>query len=475
VRRRWLPAVVGLLTVISCGSTVQEHGPASPSPVASSPVATVPATAPVTTSDGPIPMSGPGWDAHNIYVGVMTENDAAAVSRGLGLADINPGNQEADADAIAASINKAGGLYGRMLVLEFYNESTFSMLANPDSQAAAACSHFTEDRPVVALINALTIIDTPTFKSCFASHHVPLFDGSEQPTDTTALAQLGGDVVSVLSPSYTDVAPTLVDRLKAEGYFGGWNTATGTSGSAPVKVGILTPNDPTGAEAAKLLSSALTGASYPPADVFSFSASGAGSGTEASAVLQFKTRGITHVIGTGLNSYLFMIAAQSQNYHPRYGVSTFNAPGILLQGSVNKAQLGGALGIGTEPTVDVDAARDPGIVSSGERSCLRTLHAAGQNFGSQRFPEAVGLFSCDVFGLLRDSALAGDGLSAAAIIHGVALVGPRFVPAETFTSGLGPGRFALAGSARDRGFSTQCECFRYLSKTDYPILAARSG
>jgi hypothetical protein len=474
VRRRWLPAVVGLLTVVSCGSTVQEHGPGSRPPVVSSPATTVPATVPATPG-GPIPTSGPGWDAHNIYVGVMTENDAATVSKGLGLVDINPGNQEADATAIAGSINKAGGLYGRTLVPEFYNESTFSMLANPDSQAAAACSHFTEDRPVVALINALTIIDTPTFRSCFASHHVPLFDGSEQPTDTAALAQLGGDVVSMLSPSYTDVAPTLVDRLKAEGYFGGWNTANGTSGSAPVKVGILTPNDPTGAEAAKLLSTALTSTGYPPADVFSFSASGAGSGTEASAVLQFKTRGITHVIGTGLNSYLFMIAAQSQNYHPRYGVSTFNAPGILLQGSVNKAQLSGALGIGTEPTVDVDAAHDPGFVSAGERSCLRTLRAAGQDFGSHRFPEAVGLFSCDVFGLLRDSALASDGLNAAAIIHGVALVGPRFVPAETFTSGLGPGRFALAGSARDLGFSTQCECFRYLSTTNFPILAAPAG
>jgi hypothetical protein len=470
---RRLPAVAALCVVVvaGCGSTVDIHNkkPAavSPAPVATSPTAAGPAP----TSNGQIPSTGVGWDSQNVYVGVMTENDAANVTKGLGMSNLNPGDQEADATAMADAINSAGGLFGRKIVIAFYDESTFSMLADPDSQAAGACSHFTEDRPVVAVINALTIIDTPTFKSCFASHHVPLFDGSEQPTDTTALDQLGGDVISVLSPSFTDVAPTLVARLKAEGYFTGWDARNGTSGTAPVKVGILTPNDPTGVAAAKLLSTALASAGYPPSDVFNFSASGTGSGTEASATLQFRARGITHVIGTGLNSYLFMQEAQSQGYHPRYGVTTFNAPGILLQGDVNRAQLVGSLGIGTNPMVDVDAAHDPGIISSGERACLTSLGSAGQKFGSLRFAEAVGLFYCDVFGLLRDSALAGHGLNSAAIIRGVTLAGPRFVPAETFSSGLAPGRFALDGSARDLGWSTGCDCYRYTSTTNIPIVA----
>ena len=133
------------------------------------------------------------------------------------------------------------------------------------------------------------------------------------------------------------------------------------------------------------------------------------------------------------------------------------------------AQLTGSLGIGVDPTGDVDAQHDPGDVSTAERTCLETMQRAGQNFGTRRLAEAVGLFDCDVFRLLKASMLTGHGMNADAIIRGVQLVGRRFVPAETFSSGLGPGEFALAGSARDMGWDTTCECYRYLSSTDYPV------
>jgi hypothetical protein len=319
------------------------------------------------------------------------------------------------------------------------------------------------------VINSVTIIDTPAFKACFARHQVPVFEGSQQPVDTAALRQLDGDVISVLSPSYTDMAPTLVARLKAEGYFGRWNTSTGEPGSSPVRVGILTPHDPTGASAAALLSRALSRAGYPPVEVYSYSSSGAGSGTEASAAFQFRARGITHVIGTGLNTYLFMTPAETAGYRPRYGVSTFNAPGVLLQNNVPKPQLSGALGIGTDPTADVDAAHDPGDISPAERGCLATMQAAGQSFTGKRLAEAVALFDCDVFRLFRRSVVAGHGLDQASILRGVAITGPDFTPAETFSSGLGPGHTALAGSARDLAWGAACQCFHYTSDVDHPI------
>jgi hypothetical protein len=461
-RHHWVVAVVAAAVIAGCGSTISSHGQQADSP--SPPVA-----ASVGAAGGQLPASGRGWDAQNVYVGVITENDAQKVTQGLGLTNLDPGNQEFDAQTVANSINAAGGIFGRKLVLKFYDEATFALLASPDTQAASACTHFTQDQPVIAVVNSVTIIDTPVFKSCFADNHVPLFEGSQQPTDTKALNGLGGYVVSVLSPSYTDMAPVLVARLKAEGYFTRWNTATGQPGSAPVKVGLLTPHDPTGFVAAGLLSKALARAGYPPAATYSYSSSGAGSGTEASAAVQFRAKGITHVIGTGLNSYLFMTPAETQGYRPRYGVSTFNAPGVLLQNNVPKPQLSGALGIGVDPTADVDTAHDPGIVSASERSCLATMHAVGQNFNGRRLAEAVALFDCDVFHLIRLSALAGGGLTPATILRGVGIAGPRFVPAETFSSGLAPGQLALAGSARDLAWSTGCECFHYTSTTDHPF------
>jgi hypothetical protein len=458
-------ATLVVLVLVGCGSTIQHKH------LATSGARTAPPNplTDLTTSPGPIPAAGRGWDAQHIYIGVITENDAQRVAKGLGLSNLDPGDQEADARAAVAAINRAGGVFGRQLVLEFYNENTFALLASPDTQAAGACTHFTQDTAVAAVVNDVTIIDTPAFKTCFATNHLPLFEGSQQPTDTKALLGFGGYVIAVLSPSYTSMAPTLVRRLKAEGYFTPWNVTKGAPGTAPVKVGILTPHDSTGAEAANLLATALRTIGHPPAEIYSYSASGAGSGTQSSAAFRFHAQGITHVIGTGLNTYLFMQPAEAAGYRPRYGVSTFNAPGVLLEHNVPKAQLVGSLGIGTDPTGDVGFAQDPGNVSPAEQTCLATMHAAGQNFGARRLAEAVGLFDCDAFQLVRDAMRAGGGITPDAIVRGVQLAGPSFVPAETFTSGLGPGEFALAGSARDLGFDAHCGCYRYLSDVNHPI------
>jgi hypothetical protein len=456
--------LVAVLAAAGCGSTLQHQRDASGQPVI------LPTSGDLTpTPFHGIPATGHGWDRTTIHIGVITENDAEAVAKSIGLANLDPGDQEADARAAAAEINAAGGVYGRKIVLEFWNEPTFALLASPDSEAAGACTHFTQDLDVVAVVNDVSIIDTPNFKNCFATNHLPVFEGSQQPTDTKALNGYGGYVIAVLSPSYTDLAPTLVARLKALGYFTGWDTTKGAPGTAPVRVGILTPHDPTGTEAARLVTDALIAAGYPPVDTYSYSASGAGSGTESSAAFQFHAKGITHVIGTGLNTYLFMTPAEAQGYHPRYGVSSFNGPGPLLQTNEPPGQLVGSLGVGVDPTADVDLAHDPGIVSPAERSCLKTMTAAGQHFGARRLAEAVGLFDCDSFRLFKVAALAGNGLTPDAIVRGVQIGGPDFVPAETFTSGLGPGRFALAGSARDLGWVTECGCYQYLSRHNHPI------
>lgn len=466
-RRQAVAALLAVLAAGACGSTIRAKDNPQVTAAPSTGVAALRSAVPT----GPIPPTGRGWDRSVIHVGVITENDAEKVAEGLGLADLDPGDQEGAARAAAAQINRTGGIFGRKVVLDFLNEATFSLLASPDTQAAAACTHFAQDQPVVAVVNSVTIIDTPPFKACFATNHIPVFEGSQQPVDREVLDSFDGDIISILSPSYTDIAPTLVARLSAEGYFSRWDDHGGEPGNSPVKVGILTPHDPTGATAADLLSAALTKAGYPPVAVYSYSSSGAGSGTEASAAYQFRARGITHVIGTGLNTYLFMTPAETAGYRPRYGVSTFNAPGVLLQNNVPKPQLTGALGIGTDPTADVDEAHDPGAISPAETRCINLMNEAGQDFTGKRLAEAVALFDCDVFSLLRVSAVAGHGLDAPSIIRGIQLGGPKFVPAETFTSGLGPAKFALAGTARDLAWSTQCLCFQYTSTVDHPVTA----
>jgi hypothetical protein len=440
----------------------------SPTAVPSSGGKTTTPTKPakVDTSYGAIPKTGFGWDAHNVYIGVTTVNDIATVATALGLKSANPGNQIKDGEAMIAELNREGGLFGRKVVLAADNESTASMLVDADQDASQACTHFTQDRPVIAVWNTLTPLDIPTFRSCFAQAKIPLLSGSIAPTDTAALNELHGYATSVISPSFTDLAPTLIARLKALKFFTGWNAVTGAPGSSPVKVGIIAKNDPTGARAAALLSGALARAGYAPTAQFNYTV-GAGGTTSnlSSAVLQFRARGITHVFSTDNGYASFLESANSQHYYPRSAISSFQTP-ELLQANAPKKELVGALGIGSDPSIDVAQAQDPGNITPAEKSCLLEQQKL-QSFSGLRFAEAIGLEYCDAFRLIRAAALAAGGLSGPDIVKGLQLAGPTYIPSISFASGLRENDFALPGAGRDLAFEGKCQCFAYTSTTNY--------
>jgi hypothetical protein len=425
-------------------------------------------TKPTSTGYDAIPKTGRGWDAKNVYIGVTTVNDIGTVATALGLKNANPGNQVKDGNTMVAELNRQGGIFGRKVVMVANNVSTASMLVNAQQDGAQACTHFTQDRPVVAVWNTLTPLDTPTFRNCFAQAKIPLIGGSIAPTDTGALNALHGYAVSLISPSFTDLAPTLIARLKANGYFTGWNTTTGAPSKAPVKIGIVAKNDPTGARAAAILSGALARAGYPPSAQFNYAVSASGTSSNlSSAVLQFRSRGITHVFSTDNGYGQFLQQAQSQHYYPRSAITTFDTP-ALLRTNVSKKILIGAMGLGTDPAIDVDFAQDPGYVTPAEKTCLQEQQKS-QSYKGLRFAEAIALEYCDAFRLIKAAALAGGGLTGPEMVAGLQLAGPDFVPAITFTSGLHRNDFALPGSGRDLAFQAKCGCFVYTSTTNHRL------
>jgi ABC-type branched-subunit amino acid transport system substrate-binding protein len=422
---------------------------------------------PAATGYDAIPKTGRGWDAKNVYIGVTTVNDIGTVATALGLKNANPGDQQKDGKAMVEELNRQGGLFGRKVVLVPNNVSTASMLVNAQQDGAQACTHFTQDRPVIAVWNTLTPLDTPTFRNCFEQAKIPLISGSIAPTDTAALNRLHGYAISLISPSFTDLAPVLVTRLKANGYFRGWNTTTAAPGSAPVKVGIIAKNDPTGSRAAQLLAGSLARAGYPPAAQFNYTVSSSGTSSNlSSAVLQFRSRGITHVFSTDNGYGQFLQQAESQKYYPRSAITTFDTP-ALLRTNVSKKVLTGALGLGSDPTIDVDFAQDPpGYISPAEKSCLEQQQKY-QSYNGLRFALAVALEYCDAFRLIKAAALAAGGLTGPDMVRGMQLAGPRFVPAMTFVSGMHTNNFAVPGAGRDLAFLASCGCFAYTSKTNY--------
>jgi hypothetical protein len=421
---------------------------------------------PAATGYNAIPKTGRGWDAHNVYIGVTTVNDIGTVATALGLKNANPGNQVKDGKAMVEELNREGGLFGRKVVEVANNVSTASMLVNAQQDGAQACTHFTQDRPVVAVWNTLTPLDTPTFRNCFAQAKIPLISGSISPTDTAALNKLHGYAISLISPSFTDLSPVLVSRLKANGYFHGWNTTTGAPGNAPVKVGIIAKNDPTGSRAAQILSGELARAGYPPAAQFNYTVSSSGTSSNlSSAVLQFRSRGITHVFSTDNGYGQFLQQADSQKYYPRSAITTFDTPALLRTNVSNKV-LTGAMGLGSDPAVDVDFAQDPGYVTPAEKSCMQEQQKY-QSYKGLRFAVAVALEYCDAFRLIKAAALAAGALTGPELVHGIEVAGPSFIPAIPVSSNLHTHDFAMPGAGRDLAFLSGCGCFAYTSKTNY--------
>lgn len=418
-----------------------------------------------TTARPAIPTTGPGWDKNFVYIGVTTQKDVQAVATNLGADGLDGGDQEAEALAVAGELNRRGGIFGRQVKVVFRDHGTVGTANDPNTEGAATCTFYTQDRPVIAVLNPVTLLDAPSFRACLAKARVPLFSASVAPVDKEVGAALSPHFYQMVAPTWDALAPVLVARLKAQNYFTGWNPVTGGPGANPVKVGVLTPDDEVGARTAKLVVNALAGAGYRDSVVYQAS----GADQMNGAVLQFNGNGVTHLIATSADLFAFTLTASSQGYRPRYGITSINAPVTFLQTNSPRDQLNGAMGVGWSASLDVDDARDPGDAHPGEAECRRIQAAAGQRFEGKRLAEAVAFAFCDGLGLIAQSAIAGGGLTAVAMEAGLQRVAPTFKTAFSFANGLGPGRLFVPGGVRDLVWNAGGGYMQYVSADTHKL------
>src|SRR5690349_22550034 len=93
----------------------------------------------------------------------------------------------------------------------------------------------------------------------------------------------------------------------------------------------------------------------------------------SSAVLKFRSDGVTHVLiwdDNGVATLFFMQQADNQGYRPRYGINSGNNMQVVAQ-VVSKSQLTGATGIGWTPAFDIANADSPTSkwANSARRAC----------------------------------------------------------------------------------------------------------
>ncbi len=406
---------------------------------------------------GAVPAKGRGWDAKTVYIGVVTQNDAQKAFATVG-ANVDPGDTTAQTNAMVAAINKRGGILGRQVKIRFKDVATIATATNPTAAGSAVCTYFTQDAPVIAVVSIVTLMDYPNFRSCLARKQVPLFSATVKTVDDVAAKALAPFYYQTIAASWSSVAPVLVARLKAQGYFSGWNAQLGAPGSGTAKVGVLVDGTDIGGRVGKLLKDLLTRAGY---QTFVYQYADATEG-QSKSVSYFSGNRVTHVIVTDVELTAFQSSASSQNYKPRFGVTTYNDPYSNLENSglTPPSANNGALGIGWAPNFDVSPANDPHR-SPGAAACDKAMSASGQSFAGKRLAQAIAYSMCDSMNLIADGANKGNGFSGPAIAAGIVASRSTFAVANGFTAALTSSKHFVSGTARDLAWVSSCSCFRY--------------
>lgn len=403
-----------------------------------------------TGGDGGSTTAARAATATEIKIGYVYSSDQEAVGSSLGLKGVVTGDTGRQYRAIAADINRSGGVLGRKIVLAGYDQSTANELNNPSDEENRACTFFREDQQVFAVLSSGTYLSP-----CLAKSGIPSIAAGSIEDPATINAQLkfsgGGMLINVLATAF-------IDRLAAQRYFTGWNTATGAPGPAPVKVGLIYQDIPVFRRYYAMLKQELRrqGITVDPSDEFIYqpTANGVASQSQA-AVLRFSSDGVTHVFGAAL---FFYKAADNQQYHPRYAIDSLAVPALTAQ-NVGPSQLHGALGIGWRPTQDVDEAQDPGPVSPLATRCTKLMKDAGEDV-STRTVVYLSHIACEQMWSVAAALRKGGASTVPAMVAGFGSLG-RVVPTLSFGERWAPDRRASNTTVADLRYDDACRCFTY--------------
>lgn len=180
----------------------------------------------------------------------------------------------------------------------------------------------------------------------------------------------------------------------------------------------------------------------------------------ANAVVRFRVARVDRVVAVdvGMGIGLFMQFAEAQQYRPRYGVNTTNAPTSLIA-NVPHEQLRGAIGIGFAPLIDVDAAQDPGAPATREE-CIGIFRRAGIPVGGRNlFGAFASLSFCDSILMSRAAMERSGRATPDGLIAGMeGLSRPSGLPLATRIDAT---NHDGASAYRLLAYEERCGCFAY--------------
>ena len=451
-------------------------------------------TAPgTTTAGGPVVQGGsggqpvrplpvgaaPGVTATTIAIGlpVTVNGKAAAAAIGASGDGVGGGDERAQWKVVLDDVNDHGGLLGRKVVPVYWEHDATDQTPI-DQQENQACATYTQDNKVFAVVQQEA---TPgeSLQACLAKAHVAQVYEDLTRADTSTFQRY---------PAYLEAGTLQMDRVAAlwpgelarVGYFSPWSTTTASAGgAAPVKVGIISFDDPSTQRAVeKYLRPALKAVGHPD-DVWvqiHYPTSTADNGGSISAIqsaaLKMASEGITHVLpfdsqGAGIGGF-FAVGADSQKYYPRYGLNSGVGAQTLHDAGVwPTSQLHGSVGFGWVPLLDLPFSDNPDTgpySNDARRRCVKLMTAAGQAMSSA-IVERQAIGKCDAFSLLAQALARSGTPTVAGLVSGVDALGTSFTSGLTFATSFDRDHHDGAAAVRSFAFDEACTCMRYTGPT----------
>lgn len=409
-------------------------------------------------------LAGRGFNSQEIFVGFATSKGAEDVFKSAG-GNIETGDQEGQINALVAEINRSGGVSGRELVPVFYDFDIGRASANASAEAQRACVRWTEDHPVFAVINTISISRAEMWK-CLTRRETPLLDiaGLNQPK--SLYAALSPYFYVPDNATMERFVPAWIRSLIRLDYFvDGWEIDGTSPGREPTNIGVLGRGEE-GEHFIKLVRSELAKHSKRMTESFVISDQSSEQAQRDArlAVLRFRQSGVTHVIPSLTEILQFGPHAESQNYRPRYALASHGLLNVI-KGIVPQRQFVGSIGTGWRPTTDVDNAQDPSN-SPAFRQCKKTAEDAGHNM-SKRAALMLVVRTCDGLTFLQ-TAIKKGGLSATGFLRGAAVLN-RLPSANIFRMSFSGSRPDGLAAFRDIKFEGDCTCFKYIDEINHGL------
>jgi hypothetical protein len=444
----------GLTSTTDAAGTAVDSGTAAAGPAATAAAGGSASANGGSARGGPAAVGRAGGKLAPIRLGFTTVPDAAAFFASFGAQTENV-DQGAMIRAAVAWVNKNGGLNGHPI--DAYIAEVSATSSEPyDSQYQRLCTEYTQDKKVVAAgmvgIGANTNMD-----KCMNDAKTLFITGSNTLHEEADYVRTPF-VVSPMEVTVPVLAKTLAQLIVGRGLEkkGG-------------KVGLLNYDLPSYNRAVDtqlkpILAAAGIGLvqyTIPPPS--STTDIGNSVSVVQSAELKMASQGVNTVtfLCSGCAPF-FIQSANSQNYYPRYVLSSLDAPGAA-DGSTYERALRSSIAVGWEPVADYGTTTPPGPVphSSTYDECYRIQKAAGMITTPGTVP--IAMITCDEVLDFYYAARANpvEPITSVSLRDGLLRLGASHPSALSFATNITPQKHAGAATYRLMTWNDTCSCPSY--------------